>query len=95
VIALLAALVDICASPLPPELRDPADSTAYAGAGAEARASGDVRTAALAYRKAIALDPDNAAAKRALAELCGGEDGELAAAIAAYKAGDLDTAEAA
>lgn len=76
--------------------RDAADAAVYAQVGDEARAT-DERVAAVAYRKALALDPDNAQAKAGLAALCHNPDTsgrQLLAAIARFRAGDLDAAEA-
>jgi hypothetical protein len=101
VIALAAAVIaDLCAAPpAPAPVPDVEDAAAYARAGDEARTAGDIRIAALAYRKAIALDPANAAARDALAELCradrADDDEALLAAIARFRAGDLDEARAA
>jgi tetratricopeptide (TPR) repeat protein len=100
VLAAAIALADLCgAAPAPAASPDPADSAAYTAVGDEARASGDERTAAIAYRQAIALDPDNRRAADGLAALChGGEDDErprLLDAIARYRAGERDAAAAA
>src|SRR5262247_782474 len=71
--ALLAAvaLAELC-GPVPEAgtTRDPDDSAAYAAVGDEALASGDTHIAAIAYRKAVALDPANEHAVAALASLC-------------------------
>jgi hypothetical protein len=80
---------------------DPADSAAYTTVGDEALVTGDTRTATIAYRNAVALDPGNAHAKAALAALCdarpasGDDDPALLEAIAHYRAGDRATARAA
>jgi len=100
VIAFAAVIADLCAaapeSLAPP---DPAESAAYAQAGDEARRAGDVRIAAIAYRKAVAADRDNAPAKDALAALCEADaapdsDAALLEAIARFRAGDLEGARA-
>lgn len=100
VLAAAIALADLCgAAPAPAATPDPADSAAYTAVGDEARASGDDRTAAIAYRQAIALDPANRAAADGLAALChGAEDADrtrLLDAIARYRAGDHAAAAAA
>src|SRR5258706_8520550 len=70
-LAAAIALTGLCgAAPEPAPTPDPADSAAYTAVGDEAVATGDTRTAAIAYRAAIALDPTNARAKAALAALC-------------------------
>ena len=103
---LLAApvvIADLCGSaPIEVTRRDPAESATYGDVGDEARALGDARTAAIAYRSALALDPANTHARDALAALCviGDADATAAAndalldAIAAYRAGELDVAVA-
>jgi hypothetical protein len=60
-------IADLCTE-VAPAPADPADAAAYAQTGDDARAAGDLRIAAVAYRKAIALG--DARAKQALAELC-------------------------
>jgi len=101
VIVLAAVIADLCAtapeSTAPP---DPEDGAAYAQAGDEARRAGDVRIAAIAYRKAIAADRDNTRAKAALAALCEADtapafDAALLEAIAQFRGGDLEGAHAA
>jgi hypothetical protein len=94
-------IADLCnAAPDVAIAPDPVDSAAYAQAGDDARAAGDIRIAAIAYRKAVALDATNAHAKQAFAELCRDDaappdDAALMAAIAKFRAGDLDAASAA
>jgi hypothetical protein len=104
VIVIAAVIADLCgAPPAPAEAPDPDDAAAYARAGDEARAAGDVRIAALAYRKAIALDPGDPAPREALAALCradrdaaaGAADTAGTAGAAAGTAGAADTAGAA
>ncbi|HEX2685882.1 MAG TPA: hypothetical protein VHN14_04660, partial [Kofleriaceae bacterium] len=103
-LAAAAALADLCAAaPEPAAARDPADSAAYTTIGDDAVAGGDARTAMIAYQKAIALDPDNARAKTALAALCrdaadsgeGSEGAALLDAITRYRAGEHAAASAA
>jgi hypothetical protein len=94
ILAVAAVLGALC-DPLPP-VRDnveSADSAAYTTVGDDARGR-DVRTAALAYRKAIVLDPRNAHARDALAALCAADRSpdELTAAIATFRSGALDAA---
>src|SRR5262249_41664204 len=70
-LAAVVALAELCAAaPEPAAARDPADSTAYTAVGDDAAASGDATTAAIAYRKALVLDPANDRARAALAALC-------------------------
>jgi tetratricopeptide (TPR) repeat protein len=100
VLAAAVVLADLCgAPPDPAPARDPADSVAYTAVGDDARAAGDPRTAALAYRKALALDPENPRAAAGLAALCGdasADDGAaLLEAIARYRDGDHGAAGAA
>jgi tetratricopeptide (TPR) repeat protein len=100
-LAAVVALADLCAAPPDPAgTVDPADSAAYTTVGDDAVAGGDARTAAIAYRKAIALDPANDHAKTALTALCKdattpGDGAALLAAIARYRAGDRAAASAA
>jgi Flp pilus assembly protein TadD len=102
VLAAVIALADLCgAAPEPAATPDPADAAAYTEVGDEARAAGDDRTAAIAYRKAIALDPANRRATAALAAICHSDPDEgdartrLLDAIARYRAGDHAAAAAA
>jgi len=101
VIVLAAVIADLCAAaPDPTAPPDPAESAAYASAGDEARRAGDLRIAAIAYRKAIAADPSNAQAKDALTALCEADaapvyDAALLDAIARLRAGDLEGARGA
>jgi hypothetical protein len=106
-----AAVTELCgAMPEPAEPPDPADSAAYTTVGDDARAAGDVTTAAIAYRNAVALDPGNARAAAALAALCRAasaapatpatpaapdDDPALLDAIARYRGGDRAAARAA
>jgi tetratricopeptide (TPR) repeat protein len=100
-LAAAVALTDLCgAAPGPAAPPDPADSAAYATVGDEALATGDSRTAAIAYRNAVALDPTNTHAKAALAALCDAQpasedDTALLDAIARYRAGERTAAGAA
>jgi hypothetical protein len=100
-LAAVVAIADLCAAaPEPAATPDSADSAAYTSVGDDAVKTGDERTAAIAYRKAIELDPENDRAKTALAALCkedaaSGADSMLLDAIARYRAGDRDAANAA
>jgi hypothetical protein len=96
-------IADLCSSaPLAVTARDPVESATYGDVGDEARALDDARTAAIAYRSAMALDPANTHARDALAALCqiGAADADAAAndallaAIAAYRAGEFEAAVA-
>jgi len=101
--ALLGVLADLCGDVPADGARDRDAAAAYASVGDDARASGDVRVAAVAYRKALASDPDQAGARAALDAMCradrtgalAGDDGaHLNAAIARFRAGELDDAAA-
>jgi hypothetical protein len=84
----------------PPPAAPASEAADYVRVGDDERASGHVRVAVRAYRAALALDPANAQARRALAELC--PDVERTAApidplldgIARYRSGDLEGAKA-
>jgi len=90
-------IADLCTE-VAPAAPDAAEAAVYAQAGDDARAAGDVRIAAVAYRKAVALG--DARAKQALAELCR-TDAEptdevaLQTAIEEIRRGELQTARAA
>lgn len=100
IVVLAAALADLC-GPVQADTPDPADAASYARVADRAAASGDARVAAIAYREALAHDPSNAHARAALAALCRADrarsdDGSaLVAAIAEFRAGELDAARAA
>jgi hypothetical protein len=84
VLIIAALLGDLCdaAPPAPPpatgtdapaaddSARAAEESARYADVGDAERAAGHARTAAVAYRKALELDPGNHRARAALAELC-------------------------
>jgi tetratricopeptide (TPR) repeat protein len=95
----VAVLAELCGAPHDPTLtRDPDDSAAYTAVGDDAREAGDLPTAVIAYRKAIALDPANRRATAGLAALCGDaidDRAPLLEAIARYRAGDPAAAGAA
>lgn len=99
--ATAVVLADLCSvAPEPAAAPDPTDSAAYAVVGDDALATGDTRTAAIAYRNAVALDPANTHAKAALAALCNAQPApeDVAAlldAIARYRAGEHAEAGAA
>jgi len=83
---------ELCETVPAAPVRDAADAAAYAQVGDDARATDD-RIAAVAYRKALALDPDNAQARAGMAALCRGVTGDpLLVAIARFRARDLDGA---
>ena len=97
----LGPLGELCAAPPRPEPTPaPEEAALYAAAGDAERAAGSARTAAIAYRRALALDAANESARQALAALCredaaaGGSpaDALVAGALARYQAGDLDDA---
>jgi tetratricopeptide (TPR) repeat protein len=98
-LAAVAVLAELCgAPPDPAPARDLDDSAAYAAVGDDARAAGDLPTAAIAYRRAIALDPANRRATAGLAAVCGeaiDDRAPLIDAIARYRAGDHAAAWAA
>src|SRR5678810_333177 len=90
VLAAAIALADLCrpGSAAAASL-DPGESAAYTAVGDDARATGDPVTAAIAYRKAITLDPSNDRAAAGLAALCREDSAtSLRDAIARYRAGD-------
>lgn len=86
-------IADLC-TPVVAASPDAADAAEYAAAGDEARAAGDVRIAAVAYRKAAALGDARAAQK--LVELCT-HDSEpvLQNAVGMIARGEIDEAQAA
>ena len=86
-------LAGLCTMP-PVQERDPAEAATYSEVGDDARASGDVKIAAIAYRNALAHDPGNAHARTALAELCKADRDapDLQTAIALFRDGELDAA---
>jgi hypothetical protein len=97
IVVLASVLAELC-GPVPAEAPDPNDAASYVQVGDEAAASGDARVAAIAYRKALAHEPDNAPARAALDKLCRedrariDDTGALLVAIAQIHAGDLDDA---
>lgn len=68
---LLAAGVDPCAPVEPAASADAAAATVYREVGDDQKAAGMPEAAAVAYQKALALDPADEASRRALTELCG------------------------
>jgi hypothetical protein len=87
-------IADLCTE-VAPAPADPADAAAYAQTGDDARAAGDLRIAAIAYRKATALGDQHA--KEALAELCRadaepGDENALQTAIGLVGRGELGAA---
>lgn len=100
IVTIAALLGELCVPPLAAAQPDVAESATYAAVGDDA-GPGDPRVAAIAYRKALALDPGNAHARDALAALCradrdrahgGGDGADLADAVARYRRGELDDA---
>ena len=87
-------IADLC-TPVASAPSDPADAAAYVQTADEARAAGDTRIAAVAYRKAAALGDSHA--KDALAALCRadaepGDEVTLETAIHLVTDGDLERA---
>jgi tetratricopeptide (TPR) repeat protein len=66
----LGAGVDPCAPVAPAPIQDAAAAAEYRAVGDGERRAGVKDAAAAAYRSALALDPGDAAARRALAALC-------------------------
>ncbi len=99
--AALAALAFAAADPCSPvdtaPARDPAVAAAYRAVAEGEAARGARETAILAYRSAAALDPDDAASRRALERYCrqGAPDDALQQGMARMDAGDLRGAVAA
>lgn len=100
-VAAAVAIADLCdARAEAAATPDAAESAAYTEVADAARATGDLRSAVIAYRKAVALDAANRRAADELAALCRTEDdgdaaARLAAASARYRAGDRGGATAA
>ena len=95
-LAAAIALADLCRPVSPAASPDPGESAAYTAVGDDARAAGDPATAAIAYRKAVTLDPSNERAAAGLAALCHEDSAaSLLDAIARYRAGDQAAAAAA
>lgn len=99
-IALVAAAIAELCTPVSPsaDAPDAAAADAYVAVGDTARAAGDTRVAATAYRKALLADPANAHARGALDALCATDratqdEATLLGAIAAYQRGDYETAQ--
>lgn len=85
-------IADLC-TPVVPLAPDAAEAAEYARTGDDANASGDVRIAIVAYRKAAALGDAQAAAE--VRELCAGEtEPTLDDGIALLRRGELDKADA-
>jgi len=86
-------IADLC-TPIVVASPDAADAAEYAAAGDEARAVGDVRIAAVAYRKAAVLGDKRAAQK--LVELCSHDtEPALQGAVGLIARGEIDEAQAA
>jgi hypothetical protein len=99
VIALpvLAAVAELCAAPASaPVAGTPAEAAAYVAVAESERAAGQLATAVVALRRALAIEPQNPRARAALAELCAGDRGgpasPLQRGIDAYLDGDDDRA---
>jgi tetratricopeptide (TPR) repeat protein len=92
-IAILASLalaaVDPCAPVEPAAVRDPGGAAAYRAVGDAERAAGSPRTAAMAYRAALARDPSDSASGRALREICREAASPFDRGMARMNAGDL------
>jgi len=85
-------IADLC-TPVVPLAPDAAEAAEYARTGDDAKASGDVRIALVAYRKAAALGDAHAADE--VRDLCTAEtEPTLDDAIALFKRGELDKADA-
>jgi hypothetical protein len=63
-------LAEVCA-PVIPGIHDPETAQRYAVVGDAERAVGELATAGIAYRRALALDAAHGPARRALDEICG------------------------
>jgi tetratricopeptide (TPR) repeat protein len=70
VTALASAAIDPCAPVVPAPDADPVSAATYRAVGDEERLAGHPDAAAVAFRAAAERDPGDAAARRALAELC-------------------------
>ncbi len=69
-LVLALGSVDPCAAVTPAETPDPGIAADYRAVGDREARDGDAPGAAYAYRQAAALDPDDAASRRALRRLC-------------------------
>lgn len=72
-VLMLAAAEGPCAPVVAAASPDPAAATLYRRAGDAERTAGSRGTATVAYRKAAALDPEDAASRQALRALCAEE----------------------
>ena len=68
-LVLILLVVAACFMVLPPALSDPTDSAGWYAAGRSLTDSGNYTAGASAYKQAIALDPNNAAAWNGLADV--------------------------
>jgi len=93
--SMLLAAAHPCAPVEPAPVRDPASASAYRKVGDAERSAGSPETAARAYRAALALDPSDGAARRALDDLCREAGGPFRRGMARMDAGDLRGAIAA
>ncbi len=95
---LLAAGGDPCAAVEPAPVADATAAAVYRAVGDDERAAGTIDTAILAYRTAVSLDPEDKAARAALAELCvqrGAPGDRFQRGLALLEAGDTTGAIAA
>jgi hypothetical protein len=98
ILLLAAALTDLCGPVAADPVGNPSEAASYVEVGDAAAAEGDLRVAATAYRKALAVDAGSTHARDALDALCRAdrarEDdrGPLLEAIARFRAGELDEA---
>lgn len=98
-LAVTAAILgELCGEPPPAAAPDHQAATRYVEIGDAERAAGHARTAAVAYRAALAREAGNEPAKRGLAAVCQRDapaptsEDELTAGIERFKAGDLGEA---
>ena len=70
ILALILGAADPCAPVVPAATPAPAEAAVYRAVGDQERAAGSADAAAVAYRDAAALDPADAASRKALQALC-------------------------
>lgn len=95
---LLGVAPDPCAPVEPAAAVDQSIAATYRAVGDEERAAGNLETATLAYRSALAADPGDAGTRSALAELCRQRDtasDQFQKGLALLEAGDAGGAVAA
>lgn len=99
ILTVASAAVDPCA-PVTPDPSPSRDAAAtYRSVGEEERSAGNLDAAAVAYRRAVALDPTDEASRAALAGICGAArspspSDAFAQGIALMQAGDYRAAAA-